>query len=118
MAFKFNDSDMMTKMNNLSVKLGAAVLMYANTKAVQLESTMKQKRPWTDRTGMAKAMLKARVSMPNSNTIRITLSHGVSYGVWLELAHEKKYAIIDPTIKAESPKIVKDLSGIIDKVKV
>lgn len=118
MAFKWNDSDMMTKMSNLGVKMGAAVLMYANTKAVQLESMMKQRRPWTDRTGMAKAMLKARVSQPNANTIRITLSQGVSYGVWLELAHEKKYAIIDPTIKAESPKIVKDLSSVISKVKL
>lgn len=118
MSFKFDDSDMMQKMDSLGTKLGVAILMYANTKAVQLESKMKKKRPWTDRTEMAKATLRARVSMPDSHTIRITLSHGVSYGIWLELANGKKYAIVAPTIKAESPKIVEDLAGILDKVKV
>ena len=33
------------------------------------------------------------------NGYRITLAHGVDYGIWLELAHEKKYAIIPETIR-------------------
>ena len=33
-----------------------------------------------------------------ANGYRITLAHGVEYGIWLELAHEKRYAIIQETI--------------------
>ena len=34
-----------------------------------------------------------------SNGYRIRLAHGVDYGIWLELANEKRYAIIDETVK-------------------
>ena len=102
----------------MAVKLGAVVLMYSETKARQLQSQMKKNRPWTDRTGMAKALLNAKVSQPESNIVRITLAHGVEYGIWLELAHEKNYAIIAPTIRQEGPRIVEDLSDIMSKLKL
>lgn len=118
MPIKFDETQMLNKMDNLITKTGTAILMYAGTKAAQLESQMKVKRPWTDRTGMAKATLRARVSQPDTHTIRITLSHGVSYGIWLELAHEKNWAILAPTLENEAPKIVKGLGKIIDNLKV
>lgn len=118
MAIKFDNDKLLSNMDKLVTKTGIAVLMYANTKATQLESQMKVKRPWTDRTGMAKATLRARVSQPDSNTVRITLAHGVSYGIWLELAKEKRYAIVAPTLKNEAPKIVKGLNTILSSLKV
>lgn len=92
--------------------------MYCGTKAGELESKMKSNRPWTDRTGMAKATLSARVSQPDENTVRITLSHGVEYGIWLELAHEKNYAIIAPTIREEGPRVVEGLDNILSRIKL
>lgn len=115
--FDYDKSNLSKNLDKFSVKLGAAVLMYANTKAVQIESTMKRKRPWTDRTGMAKASLRTVVTRPDENIIRITLAHGVSYGIWLELAHEKKYAIIKPTLDSEAPKVVDGLSELMSKIK-
>ena len=105
-------------MDKISVKLGAVILMYSATKASEIQAKMKINRPWTDRTGMAKALLNAKVSQPNDNTIRITLSHGVNYGIWLELAHEKNYAIIAPTIREEGPRIVEDLNNLMSKLKL
>lgn len=102
----------------LQDRVAAALLMYANTKAPQIEATMKMNRPWTDRTGMAKATLNAKVSQPDDETIRITLAHGVDYGIWLELAHEKNYAIIAPTVQQEAPKIENDLAGLFNKIKI
>lgn len=114
----YNQSDLGKNLDKMSVKLGAVVLMYAATKASAIESTMKQKRPWTDRTGMAKAMLSAKVSQPSQDLVRITLAHGVGYGIWLELAHEKNYAIIAPTINEEGPRIVQELDDIMSKLKL
>ena len=98
---------------------GAApvILKYAETKAKVIESEMKKDRPWTDQTGSAKARLNTSVSTPNENTVRITLAHGVNYGIWLELAKEKKYAVIAPTLKKMAPEIVEDLQGIMEKMK-
>lgn len=92
--------------------------MFMATKAVEIESKMKLNRPWTDRTGMAKAMLNAKVSQPSSTVVRMTLAHGVEYGIWLELAHEKNYAIIAPTVRDEGPRLVTDLDNLMSKLKL
>lgn len=120
MAFQldYNNSNLKKNLDKMSVKLGAVILMYSATKASEIQAKMKINRPWTDRTGMAKALLNAKVSQPNDNTIRITLSHGVNYGIWLELAHEKNYAIIAPTIREEGPRIVEDLNNLMSKLKL
>ena len=120
MAFSinYNQSTLSSGIDKMSERIGAAILMYASTKAIELEAKMKQNRPWTDRTGMAKATLNAKVSQPNENTVRITLAYGVDYGIWLELAHEKNYAIIGPTIDQEGPRVISDLNNIMSKLKL
>ena len=114
----YNKSSLKKGLDKMGTKLGALLLMYASTKAVEIEAKMKTNRPWTDRTGMAKATLSARVSQPDKDTIRITLAHGVDYGIWLELAHEKNYAIVGPTVREEGPKIVTDLDNLMSKIKI
>ena len=120
MSFKldYNRSSLKKNLDKMSVKLGAVVLMYSATKASELQAKMKMNRPWTDRTGMAKALLSAKVSQPSPNLVRITLAHGVDYGIWLELAHEKNYAIIAPTVRDEGPRIVSDLDNLMSKLKL
>ena len=120
MAFKldYGQSTLNKNLDKMSVKLGAMLLMYAATKASELQSKMKLNRPWTDRTNMAKTTLNAKVSQPNKDTIRITLAHGVDYGIWLELAHGKNYAIIAPTVREEGPRIISDLNNLMSKIKL
>lgn len=110
------EGDLSMKLAGLPPKAELAVLMYATTKAKVLESKMKMNRPWTDRTGYAKAMLSATVSRKLFG-VRITLAHGAPYGVWLELAHEKRYAIVGPTVNTEGPVVFSDLSGLLSKMK-
>ena len=120
MAFKFeySQSTLANGLNRMSDKLGAVVLMYSSTKAVELESKMKKNRPWTDRTGMAKATLNAKVSQPTPSTIRITLAHGVDYGIDLEMKHGGNYAIVGPTVREEGPRLISDLNGLMQKLKL
>lgn len=112
----YNSSTLNKNLLEMSTKIGAAVLMLANTEAARLESYMKLNRPWTDRTGMAKATLKTSVSRPSKDKIRITLAHGVDYGIWLELAHGKNWAIIGPTINQEGPEVIKHFKGLMYKL--
>jgi hypothetical protein len=114
----YNESTLKKNLDEMGTKLGAVILMYSATKASELQAKMKTNRPWTDRTGMAKALLNAKVSQPSPTIVRITLAHGVDYGIWLELAHEKNYAIIAPTVREEGPRIVEDLDNLMSKLKL
>lgn len=118
MAFQldYKGSSLSKNLDNMAVKLGAAVLMVLSTRTEQIEFYMKANRPWTDRTNMAKATLNAKCSRPSDTLFRITLAHGVEYGIWLELANGKNYAIIVPTINEYGPRIVEDMNGLMSKI--
>jgi wyosine [tRNA(Phe)-imidazoG37] synthetase (radical SAM superfamily) len=114
----YSSSTLNKKLHSVEEKIGAAILMYASTKAIEYESYMKLNRPWKDRSHQAKVTLNTKVSQPNSHTVRITLAHGVEYGIWLELAHEKRYAIIGPTIDAKGTDLVNGMQNIFNKIKL
>lgn len=111
------EDEVTPELDSMKGRLLAAVKMLASTEATKLQGYMQRKRPWTDRTGEAKRRLSATVSTPNDHLVRITLSHGVDYGKWLELAHEGKYAIIKPTIKKQGPGVYKRFHGFLDELK-
>ena len=118
LTFNYSSSTLKRNLGNMETKLGAAILMYASTKAIEYESYMKMNRPWTDRTNQAKATLNAKVSQPDMNTVRITLAHGVDYGIWLELAHGRNWAIVAPTVNEKGPEYISGIGNIISKIKV
>lgn len=116
LSFKFDASALEKMLDSaMNVKAQAAIRAYAETTATKLESYMKSNRPWTDRTGMAKARLSGSVQkVPNG--YKIVLSHGVDYGIWLEMANEKRYAIIQPTINSQSSGVLEGFENLLDKL--
>jgi hypothetical protein len=64
-----------------------------------LETHAKKTAPWTDRTGNARQTLFS-VSELAEDVVRLYLSHGMEYGVYLELRHAGRYAVILPTLQA------------------
>lgn len=98
-------------------KFMEGVELMLQSEAAKVHEYMDEKAPWTDRTGQARKELTATVQTTTLGW-RIVLAQGVEYGVYLEFAHEKKYAIIQPTIQALSPDIMKRFQGMIDKLEV
>lgn len=94
---RWDISDMAGKLESMSTRADAAIRVFAEQGATQLRSEAQKNARWTDRTGSARQRLNAYVSA-TGNGYRITLAHGVEYGIWLELAHEKRFAIIPETI--------------------
>lgn len=90
-------SDMASKLTSMEARADASVRIFAEQGALKLRSNAQRNAKWTDRTGSARQRLNAYVSAM-ANGYRITLAHGVEYGIWLELAHEKRFAIIPQTI--------------------
>lgn len=117
MSLKIDIGSLGDSLESLGDRLRMAVLMEAQTASKEMESYAKANRKWTDRTGLAKGNLRSVVSQPKKNLIRITLSHGVDYGVFLELANEQKYAIIKPTLEKYEPELMESVRGLLDRVK-
>jgi len=76
-------------------KIAGMVTLMQNL-AGHAEAEMKQNAPWRDRTGNARNGLHAGVEV-GRDQFTFYLSHGVEYGVFLELAHGGNYAIVRPT---------------------
>lgn len=86
--------------------------------AIACQNHMKRHAPWTNRTGHARQRLTATSALNlEEKAFIITLAHGVDYGVYLELAHEKRFAIILPTIRVLAPQITQEFRGVIDRVR-
>ena len=98
MGFRFDGSDLMRGLMTAETKSDAAIRMYAENGALELEKYAKENRPWTDRSGAARQRLKGYTGA-SAVGWRLYLAHGVGYGIWLELAHEKRFSIIPKTIE-------------------
>ena len=116
MALRVKAEDFLKKLSNVETKSQAAFRMFATEGAKKFENYAKQNRPWTDRTGQARQRLTGWVEM-FSDKIRIHIGHGVDYGIYLELANEKKYAILQQTVSAVSPEILEGLKELMRYVK-
>lgn len=98
-------------------RLDAALDMYGKTVTKDWETKAKHNRPWTDRTNRARLTLTGSSELTQTE-LRMVLSHGVDYGVWLELAHEKNWAVVEPTVRLNQELAVQGLRGLVDKVRM
>lgn len=95
---RFDLSGMISGLADCESRADIAIRMLAEQGALQLQNSARENRKWTDRTGHARQRLTGYVGkIPEG--YRITLAHGVDYGIWLELAHEKRFSIIPQTIE-------------------
>ncbi|HHY47097.1 MAG TPA: hypothetical protein GX506_07355 [Firmicutes bacterium] len=78
----------------------------------KMESEAKQEAPWTDRTGNARQGLFGE-AMEESDALRVRIAHSVDYGVYLELAHSQKYAVLEPVAKRNAPEFIRDAQEVI-----
>ena len=99
----------------------SAIQGYVSKKAQEMELYMKKKHKWKNRTGNAEGGLNAKISKSEHGWREtIELSHGqnIWYGVYLEYAMEKRFAIIEPTLTVFLPRIQKELNSIFNDVKI
>lgn len=116
MALEFDVNELSESLNKFALSAEAAINKLAQAQALNLENYAKEHKPWTNRTGQARQRLKGISKQTSEFLWEITLSHGVDYGIYLEFAHEKKYAIIFPTINLKSPEVLKSFEGLVEKL--
>lgn len=88
--------------HNLDSKLNGRMIAIMNYQKQRSIKDMKLNAPWTDRTSNARNGLNGEVVVVPKKSWALVLYHQVPYGIWLELANGKKYAVIIPQIQKAS----------------
>jgi hypothetical protein len=94
--------------NNLGSYLNrllAAIGSLADFFAARIESFARSNAPWTDRTGDARRGLTAKV-FKSAAAVTIVLFHTMSYGIWLEVKNQGRFAIILKALEAHYGQIM------------
>lgn len=99
----------------------AALDSYVSKTRQEMETYAKHNHPWTNRTGRAEAGLHTDLDSSGSGWSQtIQLAHGpdVWYGYYLENSMDKRFAIIEPTMRVFSSKVIGELGSIFGDVHV
>jgi hypothetical protein len=95
-------------------RLKAAVFSLAEYFAAVMESWMKANAPWTDRTGNARAGLRA-IAIQTATAVVIYVFGTVNYQIYLELANQGRFAILLSTLEAHYGQIMAALRRLVGK---
>lgn len=110
-------SELHDALEKLPERLEEALMGYGKTSAKKLRTLAVKNRPWTDHTAHARQRLHGEVERYNTG-IRIILAHGVEYGVYLEFAHEKRYAVIYPILQREAGNVMQGLQNLFERIEL
>lgn len=102
----------MTTINTFSAeevkqKLKFALGTLADTSVKRMEGYAKENRPWIDDTSNAKNSIQGTWEWRGKD-LALKVSGNMEYSMYLELAMEKRYAILKPTVLKHAPEILKN----------
>lgn len=106
---QWDATEVLGALNDLDRKLTSkeygGLQMLMQTAASKMESWAKENAPWTDRTGAARQRLHGEAYWENPKVVVAAIMHQVDYGIYLELAHQRKYAILEKTLEEHKDEI-------------
>lgn len=103
---KFDATSLIKNLESFDKKTVAAAKVFAETEKEVLVADAKQNAPWTDRTGLSRQTIDGFVESSNKATI-INIRGNTPQFKYLEFCHEKRYAILEPTIRKNMQRIKK-----------
>jgi hypothetical protein len=113
---EFNDKKLRKNLQTFDSKLRRNINMIFEYNAAYATGWMKQNARWTDRTGAARTGLTA-THHSGKEFEELFLAYSVNYGIWLEVANDRKYAILTPALRIMGDKIMRDMTYLIDRMK-
>lgn len=93
----------------ISLKWAAICLNYF--RSVQPATPNSQGRFWHNKTAQAAARVFSNASI-EGDLIRLFIAHGVSYGVYLELANDRKHEALRPIIQRFAGRYIAELKAL------
>lgn len=100
---EIDGKDLLNKLSKIrsgfTNKNSIGLYMVFETLSKKMESYAKKTARWQDRTGLARKSLNGYANWDSSTLISANLAHGVYYGLYLELSHNRKYAILEESAR-------------------
>lgn len=109
---RLDSSSLINGLADMQLKVERATNLYAETSGIKMINDDKIKAPWTDRTGNSRQTMDHKITKSGTTT-RISLRGNTPHFKYLELCHEKKNAILWPTIQRWSGQVLSGWSKII-----
>ena len=111
----FDDKRLRRNLGTFDRRFKHSVGIVVDRRAAITENDLKTQARWTDRTGAARSGLMS-IPIHGATFDEIFMAYSVTYGIWLEVAHDRKYAIITPMMRIAGDALMKDLQGLIDRM--
>lgn len=97
----------------MKTRFQTATLVLCETAAIKMENYAKENAIWIDRTSNARQRLDGDARWVGLNEIEIAVTHHVDYGYWLELAHSRKYKILEESIEENIDELMRSLRRLV-----
>lgn len=110
-------NEIVPRLNTFPEKLDAAIGALMTHESADVQDYMRSNAPWTDRTSNARNGLFAVYRKADDGKHTIIAYHTVPYGIWLEIAHSGRYAIIVPTLETKAPDVFRGVIKLMRKMR-
>lgn len=107
-------SRLLNGLSELNEKIIIATRIYGETAGEKMVTDAKKNAPWIDRTALSRQTIDKKVTSGIGSTT-IQLRGNTPHFKYLELANEKQYAILWPTIQKFQDEILKGWAKFIGK---
>ena len=112
MGFRVDTRELERGLDEAKKRAMYAMEAYGRAAAAKLEQRAKQEAPWKDRTGLARQTI-AGVADWAGETFRIGVAGNMNYSPYLELARDKTYAVLWPTINKMQAEILNGMRNLL-----
>lgn len=112
----YDDKRLRKNARNFDRNVRNNVAVLADRHAAITTGWLKQNARWTDRTGAARSGIFA-VANHGKEFEEIFMAYSVNYGIWLEIANDRKYAIITPAMRIMGKELMDSLQYLLDRMR-
>lgn len=104
----YDDKRLRRNARNFNRNVRRNLSAITDRRAAITTTDLKMQAPWTDRTGAARSGLVA-IPIHGRTYEEIYMAYSVTYGIWLEVANDRKYAIITPMMRIAGEALLADM---------
>lgn len=112
---EFDDKQLKENLESFDSDFRTAFRAVTDRRAAVSTGWMKQNAPWTDRTGAARVGLMAWADHAATYEA-INFAYSINYGIWLEVANNRRFSIIQPAMRIMGEAWMRDLQFLIDRM--
>ena len=102
--------------NFIQTRFQTSILILCEVAAAKMEEYAKDEAIWIDRTSNARQKLIGQAYYVTMDQVQIAVSHQMDYGIWLELAHGRDYAILETAIEENIDELLNSIKRLIGRL--